>query len=137
MSSAGESGPEHRSGADAGGNDGVGLVRRTVELLRPVAAAGTTITYRQLSEQLGPDAVDGAEGRPDLVAVLREASLSEEASGRGLLSAVVVRPSGRPGGGWYRLAEQVGRDVSDPEAAWAAERRRLRAAYGDAVTGAG
>ena len=101
------------------------LVRRAGDLLRTVAATGATVTYRELTTQLGPEAVDGKSGRPDLASVLRALSLSEEQAGRGLLSAVVVRPSGRPGEGWYRLAAEMGRDVSDPEAAWSAERRRL------------
>jgi hypothetical protein len=101
-----------------------------VELLGPVAAAGATLTYRRLRELLGPHSVDGEQGRPDLASVLRAVSLAEENSGRGLLSAVVVRESGRPGGGWYRLAEEVGRDVRDPAAAWSAERQRLMTAYG-------
>lgn len=101
-----------------------------MQLLRPVAAAGSTVTYGRLRELLGPSEVDGREGRPDLAALLRLVSLAEEEAGAGLLSAVVVRSSGRPGGGWYRLAGEVGRDVSDAEAAWSAERRRLQDAYG-------
>ena len=99
-----------------------------VELLRPVAATGATITYQELTDALGPALHDSA-GRADLAALLRQVSLAEERAGRGLLSAVVVRASGRPGGGWYRLAAGEGRDVSDPERAWSAEMSRLRAAY--------
>ena len=122
--------PAEAAGPDGPGEASLSLVERALELLRPVAAAGGTVTYGELSQQFGPSAVDGAEGRPDLASVLRAVSLSEERAGRGLLSAVVVRPSGRPGGGWYRLAAEVGRDVTDPEACWAAERQRLVTAYG-------
>ena len=84
------------------------------------------MTYEELSRQLEPDLLDGRDGRPDLAGLLRRVSMTEEQAGRGLLSAVVVRRSGRPGPGWYRLAAEVGRDVSDPERAWTAEVRRLR-----------
>jgi hypothetical protein len=93
---------------------------RVVELLRELATAGRTITYEELRERLG------LEG--DLVPVLRAVSIAEDEAGRGLLSAVVVQAqSGRPGAGWFRLAAERGRDVSDEDAAWQAERRLLSA----------
>lgn len=87
-------------------------------LLREVAAAGETITYEELRQQVG------LEG--DLVPLLRSVSVAEDEAGRGLLSAVVVQSSsGRPGAGWFRLAAERGRDVTDPDAAWQAERAKL------------
>lgn len=87
-------------------------------LLREIAAAGETITYEALRERLG------LEG--NLVPLLRSVSITEDEAGRGLLSAVVVQSSsGRPGAGWFRLAADRGRDVSDEEAAWQAERAML------------
>lgn len=89
------------------------------DLLVAVAARGDTITYDELRTELG---LTG-----DVVPALRALSEVEDDAGRGLLTAVVVRAdTGRPGAGWFRLAAERGRDVSDPDAAWRAERDRLR-----------
>jgi hypothetical protein len=92
-----------------------GLRDRLVE----VAAAGGTVTYDELRAEFD---LPG-----DLVPTLRALSEAEDDAGRGLLTAVVVRAdTGKPGNGWTRLAEARGRDVTDPDAAWEAERTRLR-----------
>ena len=88
------------------------------DFLVSVAVRGETITYEQLRTQL--------ELTGDLVPILRALSEAEDDAGRGLLTAVVVRPDTlRPGAGWFRLAAERGRDVDDPEEAWRAERARL------------
>jgi hypothetical protein len=88
--------------------------------LEQVAARGETITYDDLRAELG------LEG--DIVPALRALSEASDDEGRGLVSAVVVRAdTGRPGAGWFRLAAERGRDVTDEDAAWHAERERLRA----------
>lgn len=90
-----------------------------------VAARHETITYDALRAELG---LTG-----DLVPVLRALSEAEDDAGRGLLTAVVVRAdTGRPGAGWFRLAAERGRDVRDPDAAWAEERARLVRDHGSA-----
>ena len=99
------------------------LVDRTRSVLRGIAGDGRTITYDELRGRLGADIPHRGAG--DLAALLRAASLAEDAEGRGLVSAVVVGPSGRPGRGWFRLAAGAGRAVADPERAWQAERARL------------
>lgn len=105
-------------------------VDRMRELLLEVAATGTTVTYDDLRARLG------LEG--DLVPLLRTLSEREDDAGRGLLTAVVVQASsGRPGAGWFRLAAERGRDLTDPGAAWEAERaflarRSARAEHGRA-----
>jgi len=97
-------------------------VDRLRDRLVEIAAAGGTITYDALRRELD------LEG--DIVPALRALSVAEDEAGRGLLTAVVVRPdTGRPGDGWFRLAAERGRDVRDREAAWQAERARLRSAY--------
>ena len=102
------------------------LVERSRAVLRAVAAAGTTISYGEFRRRTGADLPD--RGERDLAALLRAASEAEERAGVGLISAVVVGRSGRPGQGWYRLAADHGRPVSaDPDGAWRAERERLRA----------
>jgi hypothetical protein len=82
------------------------------------------MTYADLLEVLGRP-----EGLDDLAALLREISMEEDAAGRGLLSAVVVRGSGLPGGGFFQLAEERGRDTSDREACWRAEHARVVAEH--------
>lgn len=105
---------------DAGWSE---LVGRARSILQDVAARGATITYGELRDRLGGELPHRGEG--DLAAVLRAASLVDEGEGRGLVSAVVVGASGRPGAGWFRLAAEMGRDVGDEEEAWRRERARL------------
>ena len=89
-----------------------------------VAARGATITYDDLRRDLG------FEG--DLVPVLRALSVAEDEAGRGLLTAVVVRSdTGRPGAGWFRLAEERGRRSDGPDAMWNDERELLRTIHGE------
>jgi hypothetical protein len=97
------------------------------ELLSEVAAARRTITYEELLAALDardPDLRGRAEA--DLGPVLRAVSIATDESGRGLLTAVVVRSgSGLPGGGFFRLAAERGRSVSDERGAWDAELARV------------
>jgi hypothetical protein len=93
-------------------------VDRLRDRLVEVAADGATITYDDVRGELQ---IEG-----DLVPALRALSVAEDEAGRGLLTAVVVRPyTGLPGAGWFRLAEERGRDASDPVAMWNEERERL------------
>jgi hypothetical protein len=93
------------------------------DLLADIAGRGETITYDDVRAQL--------DLRGDIVPDLRALSEAEDDAGRGLLTAVVVRAdTGRPGQGWFRLAAERGRDVTDPDAMWHAERSRLRSEHG-------
>jgi hypothetical protein len=93
----------------------VGALR---DRLLEVAADRATITYDDLRSELQ---IEG-----DLVPALRALSVAEDEAGRGLLTAVVVRPdTGLPGAGWFRLAEERGRTATDPVAMWNEERERL------------
>lgn len=106
-----------------------------------VAAARATITYEELLDAIGaidPALRGVAEG--DLAPVLRAVSTGEDEAGRGLLTAVVVRRgSGRPGGGFFRLAADRGRDCTDREAAWVSELALVHDAHaaGSARSGRG
>ena len=101
------------------------------EILAGVAAQGTTITYGGLIDSVaGRDPELARQAEADLAPVLRAVSRAEDDAGRGLLTAVVVRESsGLPGGGFFQLAEDRGRDVSDREAAWSTELERVHAAH--------
>jgi hypothetical protein len=64
--------------------------------------------------------------------LLGEISVEEDAEGRGMISALVVHKEGdmQPGPGFFELAKQLGRDVSDVERCWVAEFKRVHAALG-------
>lgn len=56
--------------------------------------------------------------------LLYEISVEEDAAGRGMLSALVVRQEdGLPGQGFFDLAKKLGRDVSDRIKCWNDETR--------------
>jgi hypothetical protein len=101
------------------------------DLLAAVAAGGRTITYSELLDALDardPHLRERAE--VDLAPVLRAVSVAADESGRGLLSAVVVRASsGLPGGGFFALAADRGRDVTDRPAAWKRELSQVHRAH--------
>jgi len=96
------------------------LVATTTALLRDVARRRSTITYRELREAVGGADLVG-RGRHDLAALLRAVSARSDDAGRGLLSAVVVRADGMPGGGFFRLAFDRGRVETEPRALWLSE----------------
>lgn len=103
------------------------------DVLAAVAAARSTISYDALHARIGWDVPD--RGDRDLASVLRTVAIDADDNGEGLLSAVVVRPSGLPGSGWFRLARQRGRDTGDRRRAWRAELERVWDAFSSADGG--
>lgn len=85
-------------------------------------------TYRELCS-----AMKSIEIEPHsyaLAHMLGEVSDDEDSAGRGMLSAYVVSAeTGSPGGGFFELAEKLGRDVGDRDAFWVAELRRVETAW--------
>ena len=63
--------------------------------------------------------------------MLEEISREEDAAGRGMLSALVVHKTGeqKPGGGFFTLAEKLGRDITDRDKVWIEEVIKVRAAW--------
>jgi hypothetical protein len=58
--------------------------------------------------------------------MLVQISVEEDANGRGMLSAIVVHSNdGQPGKGFFDLARQLDRDISDSLACWVREVNRL------------
>jgi hypothetical protein len=51
---------------------------------------------------------------------LAEISTEEAKTGRGMMTALIVRKNGdqRPGAGFFELAQRLGYEVSDPEKFW-------------------
>src|SRR2546423_15670108 len=57
-----------------------------------------------------------------LAAMLGEISTEEHTCGRGMLSALVLsKDEGKPGTGFFALAEDLKLDISDPDRFWLAE----------------
>jgi hypothetical protein len=88
-----------------------------------------TITYGELARR-----VSSISFPPDahpFHSLLGEISRSENIEGRGMLSVVVVRKGGdgRPGPGFFKLAQELGRDISDRDRFWAAEFDFVRQAW--------
>lgn len=80
----------------------------------------STITYSDLTQRIS--SITFGPSDYSFHYLLYEISQDEETAGRGLLSALVVRKEdGLPGQGFYDLARQKGRDVSDPIRSWTEE----------------
>ncbi len=85
------------------------------------AKIGRTLSYSELTKQ-----ITTIEMQPEsfaLAAMLGELSEDEDARGRGMLSVIVVHKTGdtKPGPGFFKLAEQLGRDISDDDKCWVEE----------------
>ena len=62
-----------------------------------------------------------------LAALLGEISKEEDLAGRGMLSVIVVhKEDKKPGHGFFSLAKDLGRDISDKEKFWIDEDKRVR-----------
>jgi hypothetical protein len=80
-----------------------------------------TITYGELARK-----VNAIRFEPDahiFHELLGQISRSEDSEGRGMLSVVVVHQGGdgMPGAGFFKLAQELGRDVRSKERLWATE----------------
>ncbi len=79
------------------------------------ACTGKTITYGDLAAQAGLDIEDSA-GRAELIQIIADIGYGENAAGRPLLTAVVVRPEvPYPGKGFFILARELGFNHFDDE----------------------
>jgi hypothetical protein len=81
-------------------------------ILHARAKATQLIEYGELAQQISSIHFDphGSEFRK----FLGQLSWEEDISGRGMITAIVVHKSDRlPGGGFFLLAQRLGRDVSD------------------------
>lgn len=90
------------------------------------ARKSRTISYSELVAEIR--AVRMEPHDPRLSHFLGEIAEEEDAAGRGMLTVVVVHKRGdqKPGPGFYEMARQLGRDISDPEAFWIAEFEAVR-----------
>lgn len=88
-------------------------------LIDTAKSARRTIAYSGLTEKIV--SANFVPHSAILSAALTEISQEENAAGRGMLSAVVVRKDGAKKNGFIRVAAGLGRDVSDPERCWDTE----------------
>jgi hypothetical protein len=100
-------------------------------MVAAVQSAVGTITYGDLASKITaihfePDAHIFHE-------LLGQISKAEDAAGRGMLSVIVVHKTGekrgQPGDGFFKLAQELGRDVRDRLQFQAAEFQRVRTAW--------
>jgi hypothetical protein len=92
------------------------------------AKAGQLIEYGELTHQIRSIHFDphGNEFRR----FLGQLSWEEDAAGRAMITALVVhKVDSRPGGGFFVLAQHLGRDVSDHERCWSTEVERVFADF--------
>jgi hypothetical protein len=96
-----------------------------VEILgERVRSASGPITYGALAGQL--KSISLGPHQLALFAILGEISEEEDSLGRGMLSAYVVSAdTGIPGGGFFELAEKLGRRADDRLAFWVEEIKRV------------
>lgn len=92
-----------------------------IGILIDVARVRGRIPYSSLTAQLRSIQIEHSD--PRLSSFLDEISSSEEAEGRGLLTAIVVHKHGdmHPGPGFFELAQRFGRDTSDILRCWVEE----------------
>src|SRR5215470_8318342 len=81
---------------------------------------GKTIAYSDLTKRIS--SIGFGPHDYSFHHLLGEISCEEEAAGRGMLSALVVhKEDGMPGQGFFDLARQLGRDVTDQLKCWSEE----------------
>ena len=95
------------------------------EILRKLAKERGMIAYGDLSRRLST--IEIGPHDPAMGEILGEISKSEDAEGRGMLSALVVHMQNdlEPGNGFYTCAESLGRDVSNRQACWITEMHKV------------
>ena len=84
------------------------------------------ISYTDLVAGITHIALEAHDIRLDHL--LGEIAQEEDAAGRGLLTVLVVHKTGdkMPGPGFFQMAESRGRDISDKEALWVHEMRKVQ-----------
>ena len=87
------------------------------------------IPYSDLARGITTVSLDPHDQR--LFHLLGEISSEEDASGRGMLSVIVVHKFGdmQPGPGFFELAKKLGRDTSDILKCWVDELKKVHALW--------
>ncbi len=92
--------------------------REVRDALVQAASNQTTVAYSDLASKIQAIPLDARDVR--LNALIGQISEEEDASGRGMLSVVVVHKEGdqQPGQGFFELAEALGYTVVDHDVFW-------------------
>jgi methyl coenzyme M reductase subunit C len=89
-----------------------------------------TLTYAELCREVTAIALKPRSWA--IMGFLNEICTEADAKYGIMLATLVVRAdSGLPGDGYFRHAERLGRDVTDPEAYWRSEAERVWAVYAE------
>jgi hypothetical protein len=100
-------------------------------MVAAVQSPAGTISYGDLATRI--TAIRFEADSHSLHGLLGEISEEENALGRGMLSVVVVHKSGekrgQPGDGFFKLAQELGRDTHERLRFWAAEFDHVRRAW--------
>lgn len=102
--------------------------RQAREVMEEIASRGETITYGELVQRI--TAITYRMNGKPLAALLSDISRLTDAQHGVLLAAVVVyAKDGRPGPGFFRVAEDRGRDVDDEAKCHSSELAAVHAVY--------
>jgi molybdopterin synthase catalytic subunit len=101
--------------------------REAKDILAARAKVRGMMPYSDLAARIKSVQLDAHDQR--LFHLLGEISEEEDASGRGMLSVIVVHKVGdmQPGPGFFELAKQLGRDTSDILKCWVEELKKVHA----------
>ena len=88
-----------------------------------------TLSYTELVSQISTIKLEAHDIRLDRL--LEQVARDEDLAGRGILTVVVVHKTGdkMPGPGFFELAEQLGRNVSDRVVCWVEELRKVHSQW--------
>ena len=103
----------------------------SITILAEIAKAKGRIAYSDLAPKI--QAIEFEHDDPRFWHLLGEVSVEEMNKGRGMLSAIVVHKRGemRPGPGFYRLAEWLGKKVGEVDRFWLEEFNRVHDVWGN------
>jgi hypothetical protein len=97
-------------------------------LEKTAKAKSRPIFYGELSRNIF--AINFQPDGHDFHGLLGQLSEESDQEGKGLISALVVhKEDERPGNGFFTLAQELGRDISDKEKCWIAELARVYRSY--------
>jgi hypothetical protein len=93
-------------------------------ILVKTARIPDVIEYGQLTREIHSIRFD--PHGDDFRRFLGQLSWETDAAGRGMITAIVVhKHDHRPGSGFFTLAADLGRDISDPDKCWSEEVARV------------
>ena len=103
--------------------------REAKEIISTHARVKDVIAYSDLAAQI--TSINFEPQTMPFFHFLGEISVEEDAAGRGLMTALVVHKAGdyKPGPGFFELAKEHGRDVSDLDRCWTQEVARVYSAW--------